>query len=63
MQGENSARHCFLLRNLIPMKFFVIIKLKMCTTGKIFAKVCLKTIRDTFIQYVTCDQTRNRVKT
>ena len=31
-------------------------KLKMCTTGKTFDKICLKTIRDTFFQHVVCNQ-------
>ena len=34
---DNPAGNCFLLRDLIPMNFFnevVIVKLKMCVTGK-----------------------------
>ena len=45
-----------MLRDLIPMNFFnevVIMKLEMCTTGKIFGKTCLKAIRDTFL--LICD--------
>ena len=30
----NLARHCFVLRDLIPM----VVKLKMCATAKLFAK-------------------------
>ena len=30
--------------------------LKMHASGKIFGKICLKAIRDTFSQYVICDQ-------
>ena len=36
-------------------------KLKMCTTGKIFSKICLKTIRDTFFQYVVWNQQKEGV--
>ena len=39
----------------------MITKLKMCTTGKIFGKICLKAIRDTFFQYVVCNQRRDGV--
>ena len=41
---ENPAEHCFLLRNLIPINSFkkvMILKLKMCTTGKMFGKICV----------------------
>ena len=41
LQGDNSAGYCFVLRILIPMnflKYVVIMKLKMCTIGKIFGK-------------------------
>ena len=34
-------------------------KLKMCTTGKTFGKICLKAIRDTFFQHVVCNQRRD----
>ena len=34
-------------------------KLKMCTTGKTFGKICLKTIRDTFFQNVVCNHKRD----
>ena len=27
----------------------------MRTTGKMFDKICLKAIRDTFLEYVVCD--------
>ena len=37
-------------------------KLKMCTTGKTFCKICLKTIRDNFFQHVVCNQRRDVVK-
>ena len=37
-------------------------KLKMCTAGKIFDKICLKAIRDTFFQYVICNQGRDGVR-
>ena len=37
-------------------------KLKMCTIGKIFGKIYLKAIRDTFFQYVVCNQGRDGVK-
>ena len=30
--------------------------LKMHASGEIFDKICLKAIRDTFFQYVVCDQ-------
>ena len=37
----------------------MIMKLKMCPTDKIFGKICLKPIRDTFLQYVVCNQVRD----
>ena len=37
-------------------------KLKMCTADKIIDKICLKTIRDTFLQYVICNQGRDGVR-
>ena len=37
-------------------------KLKMCTTGKTFDKICLKTIRDTFFQHVVCNQRRDGMR-
>ena len=37
-------------------------KLKMCTIGKIFGKIYLKAIRDTFFQYVVCNQGRDGVR-
>ena len=65
IQGNNSTVHCFVLRNLIPMNLFkevMIMKLKMCTTRKTFGKICLKTIRDTFFQYMVCNQQRDAVR-
>ena len=43
-------------------KEVMIMKLKMCTTRKTFGKICLKTIRDTFFQYMVCNQQRDAVK-
>ena len=40
--GDNLAENCFVLRDLIPMnifKQFMIVKLKMCTTGKILVEM------------------------
>ena len=37
-------------------------KLKMCTTDKLFGKICLKVIRDTFFQNVICNQGRDEVR-
>ena len=37
-------------------------KLKICTIGKIFGKICLKTIEDTFFKYVVWNQGRDGVK-
>ena len=34
----------------------------MCTTGKTFGKICLKTITDTFFQYVVCNQRRDGLR-
>ena len=39
----------------------MIMKLKMCPTDKIFGKIYLKPIRDTFLQYVVCNQVRDGV--
>ena len=49
--GDNPAGHCFVLRDLFPMSFFklvMIVLLKIYTTSKIFGKIFLKAIRDTF---------------
>ena len=40
----------------------MIMKLKMCTTGKMFGKVCLKAIRDNFFQYVVINHGRDGVR-
>ena len=37
-------------------------KMKMCTIGKIFDKICLKAIRDNFSQYMVCNQARDGVR-
>ena len=37
----------------------MIMKLKMSTTDKIFGKIYLKAITDTFFQYVVCNQGRD----
>ena len=37
-------------------------KLKTCTTSKIFGKIYLKAITDTFFQYVVYNQGRDRVR-
>ena len=37
-------------------------KLKMCTTGKTFAKTCLKNNIDTFLQHVVYNQWRDGVR-
>ena len=37
-------------------------RLKMCTTGKTFGKICLKTITDTFFPYVVCNQRRDGLR-
>ena len=34
----------------------------MCTTGKIFGKICLKAVIDTFFQYVVCNQEKDGVR-
>ena len=55
--GDNPAGHCFVLRDLIPMKFFkyvIIVKLKMHTTVKIFAKICVQKL----LEIPFCDQER-----
>ena len=65
IQGDNSAGHCFVIRDLIPMNFFklvVIMKLKMCSTGNILGEICLKSVRDTFFQCVVCNQEKDGVK-
>ena len=59
--GDNPAGHCFVLRDLFPMSFFklvMIVLLKIYTTSKIFGKIFLKAVGDTFFQYVVCDQGR-----
>ena len=51
IQGDNPAGHCFVLRDLFPMSFFKLVKivlLKIEAAGKIFGKICLKAIRNTF---------------
>ena len=48
---DNPAGHCFVLRDLFPMRFFklvMIVLLKIYATDKFFGKICLKTIRDIF---------------
>ena len=57
IQGDNSARHCFVIRDMNMN-----MKLKMCTTGKILGQICLKVFRDTFVQYVVCNQERDGVR-
>ena len=40
--GDNLAENCSVLRDLIPInifKYVIIIKLKMCTTGKILVEM------------------------
>ena len=37
-------------------------KVKMCTIGKIFGKICLNAIGDTFLQYVVCKRGRDGVR-
>ena len=39
-------------------KLVMIVLLKIYAAGKFFGKICLKAIRDTFFQYVVCDQER-----
>ena len=34
----------------------------MWNTGKIFGKIFVKAIRDTFLQYVVCNQRKNGVE-
>ena len=36
-------------------------KLEICTTGKTFGKICLKTITDTFFRYVIPRQERDGI--
>ena len=65
IQAGNSARHCFVLKDSVPIKFFkqaMIMKLKICTTGKIFGNICLKAIGDNFSQYLVCNQERDEMK-
>ena len=53
-KGDNSARHCFVLTDLNPTNFFkYVIIMKMCTTDKIFYKICLKASRDIFFQMLS----------
>ena len=40
----------------------MIMKLKIFTTDKIFGKICLKAVRDTFFRYVVCSQERDGVR-
>ena len=63
IQGDNSTGPCFVLKKLIQMNFFkfIIMKVKMCTTGKSFGEICLKAPRDAFFQYVICDEVRGKV--
>ena len=52
---NNPAGHCFVLTNLIPMKFFkwvMIAKLKMCPVSKIVGKICLIATR--YILFPIC---------
>ena len=47
------------------MNFFkkvMIMKLKMHTASKVFGKIYLKVIRDTFFQHVVWTQERDRVR-
>ena len=65
IQGNNSPGHCFVLRDFIPMNFLkqvVIMRLQICTTSTIFVKICLEAVRDTFFQYLICDQGKKGVK-
>ena len=39
---------------------FIIMKVKMCTTGKSFGEICLKAPRDAFFQYVICDEVKGK---
>ena len=43
-------------------KQVVIMKLKMFTKDNIFGKICLKAFRDTFLQYLICNQGRDGVR-
>ena len=40
----------------------MIMKLKLCTTSKIFGKIYLKTIRDIFFRYLVCNQGKDGVR-
>lgn len=49
--GDNRVGNFLALKNLLPMNFFkyaIIVKLKMYTTDKNLAEICLKAIKDTF---------------
>ena len=51
IQGDNPAGHCFVLRDLFLMSFFklvMIVLLKIYVAGKVFGKIYLKAIRNTF---------------
>ena len=51
IRGDNPAAHCFALRDLISTTFckqLMIFSLKMHSSGKIFGKISLRAIRDTF---------------
>ena len=51
IQGDNPAGHCFVLRDLFLMSFFklvMMVLLKIYAAGKIFGKIYLKAIRNTF---------------
>ena len=53
----------FVLRELIPMSFCKkVMKLRICTTGKTFGKICLQTNKNTFSQHVFCNQRRDKVR-
>ena len=57
IQGDNPAGHCFVLRDLFPMTFFklvMIVLLKIYAAGKIFGKIYLKAIRNTFFSNMWC---------
>ena len=45
--GDNPAKNCFVLRDLIPInisKYVMIIRLKICTTGKILVEMSVPKI-------------------
>ena len=48
--GDNPARHCLVLRDLVWTEFFQISHNCnwMHAAGKVFVKICLKPIRDNF---------------